>query len=118
MNRYEVIKEDVTNAYILDKSENKIVALCTTKRPDLGFERLENLVRQANKSEMPETDKQKAIQFLKENIRGMAIALSNNNIKMSISAGFLKREDIKSYIDFTYEKIDIYQKIIDTLESA
>ena len=45
---YKVIVEDVLNAYILDEKESRIVALCTTKRPDLGFEKLEELVKQAN----------------------------------------------------------------------
>lgn len=67
---------------------------------------------------MTEKDKEKAIQLLEENIRGMAIALSKNTIEMSIGAGFLKREDIKSYIDFTYEKIDIFKKLVDFLKSV
>lgn len=48
MDRYKVVKEDVLNAYIVDIEENYIVALCGTKRPDLGFDRLEKLVEQAN----------------------------------------------------------------------
>lgn len=48
MKKYELIVENVVNAYILDKEENKIVALCSTKRPDLGFEKLKELVEKAN----------------------------------------------------------------------
>lgn len=46
--KYIVVKEDVCNAYILDLEENMIVALCSTKRPDLGFEKLVALVNEAN----------------------------------------------------------------------
>ena len=48
MDRYKVVKEDALNAYILDNDENYIVVLCSTKKPDLGFDRLETLVTQAN----------------------------------------------------------------------
>ena len=48
MDKYELIIESCTNAYILDKEENKIVALCNTKRPDLGFEKLQQLIQDAN----------------------------------------------------------------------
>lgn len=51
MSRYVVIKEDALNAYILDNKENNIVALCTSKRPDLNFEKLESLVKEANREE-------------------------------------------------------------------
>lgn len=47
--RYSLIKEDIVNSYILDNKENKIIALCHTKRPDLGFEKLEELIEKANK---------------------------------------------------------------------
>lgn len=50
MNKYEIIIENPLNAYILDKEENMIVALCTTKRPDLGFDKLNELVKQANEN--------------------------------------------------------------------
>lgn len=43
MKKYELIIENVANAYILDKEENRIVTLCETKRPDLGFEKLMEL---------------------------------------------------------------------------
>ncbi|MBO1264346.1 hypothetical protein J3A84_04735 [Proteiniclasticum sp. SCR006] len=46
--KYIVVKEDVCNAYILDLEENMIVALCSTKRPDLGFVKLTRLVNEAN----------------------------------------------------------------------
>lgn len=48
MNKYELIIENCTSAYILDKEENKIVALCSTKRPDLEFEKLQQLIQEAN----------------------------------------------------------------------
>lgn len=48
MNRYEVVIQDALNSYILDKKENVIVALCITKRPDLGFDKLKELVKRAN----------------------------------------------------------------------
>lgn len=51
VNKYEVIVTDVCNAYILDKKENRIVTLCSTKRPDLRFESLKDLVEKANKYE-------------------------------------------------------------------
>lgn len=46
--RYELIIKSPANAYIMDKKENTIVALCSTKRPDLGFNKLMKLVNQAN----------------------------------------------------------------------
>lgn len=55
--RYEVVIESPTNAYILDKDTNRIVTLCSTKRPDLGFERLLELVRAANMGAEKETGK-------------------------------------------------------------
>ena len=60
MDKYELVIENCTNAYILDKEENKIVALCSTKRPDLGFEKLQQLIQDANnfipiKSEIEES---------------------------------------------------------------
>lgn len=51
MSRYKVIREDCLNAYILDTEKNTIVALCSTKRPDLGFQNLMKLVDKANKHE-------------------------------------------------------------------
>mgnify|MGYP003609216392 CR=1 FL=1 len=51
MSRYKVIREDCLNAYILDTEKNTIVALCSTKRPDLGFQNLLELVDKANKHE-------------------------------------------------------------------
>lgn len=59
MNKYEVIKEDALNAYILDKELNEIVVVCNTKRPDLKFEKLETLVNKANIAEQ-------SIELLKE----------------------------------------------------
>lgn len=47
--RYSLIKEDIVNSYILDNKENEIVVLCHTKRPDLGFKKLEELIEKANK---------------------------------------------------------------------
>lgn len=49
MNRYKVVVENCTNAYILDIEKNEIVTLCNTKRPDLGFEKLKELVAKANR---------------------------------------------------------------------
>ena len=48
MNKYKLVVQDVTHAHILDEEENKIVVLCTTKRPDLGFEKLQELIERAN----------------------------------------------------------------------
>ena len=52
MSRYKVVQEDCLSAYILDTKENTIVALCSTKRPDLGFQNLLELVDKANKYEV------------------------------------------------------------------
>lgn len=49
--KYKLIIENVSSAYILDSEQNRIVALCTTKRPDLGFKALEEMVALANKGE-------------------------------------------------------------------
>lgn len=56
--RYEVVVEDILNAYILDKEENEIVCLCSTKRPDLGFKKLQELVGHANKTELLKEENQ------------------------------------------------------------
>lgn len=45
---YKLIKENSLNAYILDTKTNHIVTLCYTKRPDLGFDKLQTLVDKAN----------------------------------------------------------------------
>ncbi|WP_125153655.1 regulator [Clostridium rectalis] len=50
MKKYELVIENPTDAFILDKEENKIVALCNTKRPDLEFNKLETLIEKANKN--------------------------------------------------------------------
>ncbi|WP_242844695.1 hypothetical protein [Clostridium botulinum] len=50
MKKYELVIENPTDAFILDKEENKIIALCNTKRPDLGFNELKNLIEKANKN--------------------------------------------------------------------
>jgi hypothetical protein len=55
MERYELVIEDTLNSYILDKKENTIVALCSTKRPDLGFEKLKELVSKANRDDEKKT---------------------------------------------------------------
>ena len=49
--KYKVEIEDVLNARILDTEENRIVTLCNTKRPDLAFEKLLDLVDKANQVE-------------------------------------------------------------------
>lgn len=49
--KYKLIIDNPTNAHILDIKKNKIVALCSTKRPDSGFSKLEELVKLANESE-------------------------------------------------------------------
>lgn len=48
MDKYELVIEDCVSAYILDKEENRIIALCSIKRPDLGFEKLHQLIQEAN----------------------------------------------------------------------
>ncbi|BDB03758.1 regulator [Clostridium botulinum] len=50
MKKYELVIENPTDAFILDKEKNKIIALCNTKRPDLGFNELKNLIEKANKN--------------------------------------------------------------------
>ncbi len=50
LKKYELVIENPTDAFILDKEENKIVALCNTKRPDLEFNKLETLIEKANKN--------------------------------------------------------------------
>lgn len=64
MSRYKMITENVTNAYILDEEENTIVALCTTKRPDLGFEKLKELIEKANKNVALEKQLETTIKML------------------------------------------------------
>lgn len=46
--KYKLIKEDALNAYILNTETNYVVALCHTKRPDLGFWELQGLINEAN----------------------------------------------------------------------
>lgn len=46
--KYEVVIQNPTNAYILNKDTNRIVTLCSTKRPDLGHAELLELVKTAN----------------------------------------------------------------------
>lgn len=48
MNRYKFVSEDALNGYILDTKDNYIVTLCNTKRPDLKFDKLKELVEMAN----------------------------------------------------------------------
>lgn len=50
--RYEVIIDDVLNAYVKDNEENEIVVLCNTKRPDKEFTNLKKLVEYANQTEL------------------------------------------------------------------
>ncbi|HID0768026.1 TPA: regulator [Clostridium botulinum] len=50
MKKYELVIENPTDAFILDKEENTIIALCNTKRPDLGFNKLKNVIEKANKN--------------------------------------------------------------------
>ncbi|MCQ4925000.1 hypothetical protein NE686_18005 [Tissierella carlieri] len=93
MSRYKVIIEDAINAYILDRSENTIVALCSTKRPDLGFKKLEKLVGQANKVESTHSDIQKGyIEIDKEFIID---SLENKEIPLdTISGVFIGKGEI------------------------
>lgn len=49
--KYKLIIENPISAHILDTKENRIVALCNTKRPDLEFGKLEELIERANNSE-------------------------------------------------------------------
>lgn len=51
MERYKLVTEDVLNCYILDTKNNKIVSLCSTKRPDLGVRGLQEMLRKANEAE-------------------------------------------------------------------
>lgn len=51
MSRYEFVQENVVEGYILDRNSDYIVALVSTKRPDLEFSALKELVEKANKNE-------------------------------------------------------------------
>lgn len=48
--RYELIINNPTDGYILDKKDDMIVSLIGTNRPDLMFDRLKELVSLANKN--------------------------------------------------------------------
>lgn len=50
MERYKLIIDSCKNAHILDNAENKIATLCETKRPDLGFAILKQMIEKANKA--------------------------------------------------------------------
>ncbi|MCD3351234.1 hypothetical protein G8V03_09560 [Clostridium botulinum D/C] len=44
MERYKLVVENPLDAFILDTKENMIVTLCNTKRPDLEFDTLKELI--------------------------------------------------------------------------
>lgn len=50
MERYKLIIENPTEAYILDRQEETIVCLCNTKRPDLEFDKLKELIDKVNEN--------------------------------------------------------------------
>ena len=49
MKRYEFIEIDVLSGYIEDRRDGLIVALVSTKRPDLQLNGLKELIEKANK---------------------------------------------------------------------
>ncbi len=62
--RYKFVEEDVTHGYILDELEDRIVALVETKRPDLRFETLHQLVEKANLYELKDADLVSGVNWL------------------------------------------------------
>ena len=59
---YKFVRENSIYGYILDEKKNCMVVLCTTKRPDLEFEGLQELVDKANEHEQIKNTTIKAIE--------------------------------------------------------
>lgn len=94
--KYKVEIEDVLNARILDTEENRIVTLCNTKRPDLAFEKLLDLVDKANQ------------------VEEMEIKLSNiwKEINNTVYLDDMKKRNILNLI---HEIVEIIKPDYDTL---
>lgn len=92
MKKYELIVENVVNAYILDKEENKIVALCSTKRPDLGFEKLKELVEKANEYDTLKETNLKLFNDMKK-VMEVPHFVNQENVKLKLQ----NRELVESF---------------------
>jgi len=86
--KYKVVQDDVLNGHILDVEENMIVALCSTKRPDLGFKKLVVLVNEAN------------IGYEKMKEKGMIEIMENNSEFMTmLNSNEIEPEEIMEKYD-------------------
>lgn len=119
MKKYELIVENVVNAYILDKEENKIVALCSTKRPDLEFEKLKELVEKANEYDTLKETNLKLFNDMKK-VMEVPHFVNQENVKLKLQNRELteKIEQLEADLRGKDNEIDILKLRIKCLSTS